>query len=213
MSNIEHTVPTFERAGMPVVYDLFVRAVYFPVGGERALRRSAIERLGIGPGVRVLELGCGTGSFTRLFVSAGADVTSMDGSSRMLARAERKAPGAAFEQVDLRAFDPPAGRTFDIVFFGFVLHELPKAARAVLLARAAKCLAPGGRIAIVDHAAPEGGGFAMGWRRLLSALEPPSVRDALEGFEAELRAVDLELAPRASLARGTAQMIVGRRAS
>src|SRR5688500_17433505 len=187
MSSAQHTVPTFEQAGMPMVYDLLVRTLYLPVGGESALRRAAIDRVGLTPGDRVLELGCGTGSFTRLLLERGAEVTSVDGSARMIARAEQRAAGASFEQLDLRTFRAPADRKFEIVFFAFVLHELPKAIRASLLVEATHALAPGGRIVVVDHAVPEGRGFARGWRRFLLALEPPSVRDVIvDGFEGEL---------------------------
>lgn len=196
---------------MPLAYDLLVRAIYLPVGGEQGLRRAAVERLELAPGVRVLELGCGTGSFTRLFLAGGAEVTSIDGSLRMIARARGKAEGATFEHVDLRTFQSPTHRRFDVVFFGFVLHELPKLARTSLLAQATSCLAPDGRIVVVDHAVPEGRGFARGWRRFLMALEPPSVRDVIaEGYETELRDVGLRVVDRASLARGTAKLLVAR---
>lgn len=209
MSNIQHTVPSFERAGMPFAYDLLVRAIYLPVGGEAALRRAAIARLELAPGARILELGCGTGSFTRLLLERGARVTSIDGSARMIARARRRATGASFEQQDLRAFRAPTGLHFDVVFLAFVLHELPKQTRSELLARATRVLAPGGRVVVIDHAVPDGRGFARGWRSLLLALEPPSVRDVITlGYEAELRDVGLHMVDRAELARGTAKLLV-----
>lgn len=209
MSPIEHTVPSFERAGAPLAYDLLVRALYLPVGGESALRRDAIERLGPLSGARVLELGCGTGSFTRLLVARGANVTSVDGSARMLARAQGKTTGASFQQLDLRSFQAPGGSEFDIVFLAFVLHELPKATRAALLGETAKALAPGGRAVVVDHAVPDGGGFARGWRSFLMALEPQSVRDVIvHGYDQELRDAGLHTIERVPLARGTAQLWV-----
>jgi ubiquinone/menaquinone biosynthesis C-methylase UbiE len=211
MSNVGHTVPTFERIGMPFAYDLLVRAIYAPVGGESALRRAAVERLEFRPGDRVLELGCGTGSFTRLLLEKGARVTSLDGSARMLERARKKASEANFQQVDLRTFEAPADASFDVVFFGFVLHELPRATREALLVQAKRCLAPNGRVVIVDHAVPQGPGLASGWRRFLIALEPPTVREVLAaGYEAELAAARFDVVVRESLARGAASLLVAR---
>lgn len=212
MSTVQHTVPTFERAGAPLAYDLLVRAVYLPVGGEPALRSAAIRRIGSLSGSRVLELGCGTGSFTRLLVDAGALVTSIDGSERMLARAQRRTAGVSFEQLDLRTFQAPAGKEFDLVFLAFVLHELPKATRLSLLSEATRALAPGGRVVVVDHAVPEAGGFARGWRRFLLKLEPPSVRDVIvDGYEHELDGAGLVVIDRAPLARGTAKLLVAQK--
>lgn len=212
MSTVQHTVPSFERAGAPFAYDLLVRAVYLPVGGEPALRRDAIGRLGPLIDARVLELGCGTGSFTRLLANAGARVTSVDGSGRMIARAQRKTAGVLFEQRDLRTFRAPAGNEFDVVFLAFVLHELPKETRVCLLGEATKALAPGGRVVVVDHAVPEAGGFARGWRRFLLALEPPSVRDVIvDGYEHELGDAGLRVIDRAPLARGTAQVLIAQK--
>jgi len=209
MSSHQHTVPTFERPGVPFAYDLLVRTIYAPVGGERRLRRAAIEHLAVAPGTRVLELGCGTGSFTRLFLDCGADVTAMDGSHRMLARAERKASSAAFAQIDLRAFQAPTGTRFDMVFFGFVLHELDRTVRAALWREAVRCLAPKGRVVVVDHAVPAGAGLARAWRRFLLTLEPPTVRETItEGYEAEIRDAGLEVTEQIPLARGTAQLLV-----
>lgn len=211
MSNAEHTVPTFERFGMPLAYDLLVRAIYAPVGGEDVLRRAAIDRAEIRRGARVLELGCGTGSFTRLLLDAGAQLTSLDGSSRMIERARKKAPRATFQQVDLRTFEAPTASSFDVVFFGFVLHELPRSTRAALFDQAKRCLAPGGRIVIVDHAVPKGSGFARSWRRFLIALEPPAMRDTLaEGYEGELRAAGLDVIAGEPLAHGAASLLVAR---
>lgn len=212
MSNIEHTVATFERPFVPFLYDLLVKSIYLPVGGEGRLRRSAVAQLAPRGGERVLELGCGTGSFTRLLLAAGASVTSVDGSTRMLERARRKAPGATFRRADLQVFRGCAEETYDTVFFGFVLHELSPETRQALLEAAARCLEPNGRIVIVDHAVPETGRLARAWRGFLQALEPPSVREVLRrGYEAELCAAGFPDIERSALGRGTACLLIARR--
>jgi demethylmenaquinone methyltransferase/2-methoxy-6-polyprenyl-1,4-benzoquinol methylase len=203
------TVTTFEKPLVPMMYDALVRVMYLPVGGEAELRQSAVERLALEPGARVLELGCGTGSFTRLLLAAGARVTALDGSSRMIERAERKAPGAKYECQDLRSLRLDGAERYDLVLFGFVLHEFEVEERRVLFEQARRVLAPNGRVAIVDHAVPEKGSFAQAYRRFLLSLEPPTVRSVIErGYDAELHAAGLCVSERAVLARGAAMFVV-----
>jgi ubiquinone/menaquinone biosynthesis C-methylase UbiE len=203
------TVTTFEKPLVPMMYDALVRVMYWPMGGEAGLREGAVARLGLEPGARVLELGCGTGSFTRLLLAAGARVTALDGSARMIERAERRAPSAKYERQDLRALRLDEAERYDLVLFGFVLHEFEAAERRALFEQARGVLAPEGRVAIVDHAVPEGGSFAQAYRRFLLSLEPPTVRSAIErGYDTELSAAGLRVTERASLARGAAMFVV-----
>jgi SAM-dependent methyltransferase len=143
MSNAEReqfsTISTFERPGVPLAYDALVRMMYAPVGGSRAMRETAIDALGITPGTRVLELGCGTGSMTELLVARGADVVAVDGSARMIARARTKAPAAQFEHSRLE--DYRTDRKFDQVLFAFVLHEQSASNRKEMLSAAARLAA------------------------------------------------------------------------
>lgn len=203
------TVATFEKPLIPMMYDALVRVMYLPVGGEAGLREGAVARLALEPGARVLELGCGTGSFTRLLLAAGARVTALDGSARMLERAECRAPGAKYERQDLRTLRLDEAARYDVVLFGFVLHEFEAEERRVLFEQARGVLAPEGRVAIVDHAVPERGSFAQAYRRFLLSLEPPTVRSVIErGYDAELAAAGLSVTERASLARGAAMFVV-----
>jgi ubiquinone/menaquinone biosynthesis C-methylase UbiE len=213
MSNAEReqfsTISTFERPGVPLAYDALVRMMYAPVGGSRAMRETAIDALGITPGTRVLELGCGTGSMTELLVARGADVVAVDGSARMIARARTKAPAAQFEHSRLE--DYRTDRKFDQVLFAFVLHEQSASNRKEMLSAAARFLAPGGCIAVVDHAVPERGVFARAWRSFLLRLEPPSVAEIVErGYREELEAAGMTAIERLPLAAGTAELTIGR---
>jgi SAM-dependent methyltransferase len=98
-----------------------------PAGQRRAARRAQIIGAGarLGPGVRALEIGCGTGLFTTYFAATGAEVLAVDISPDLLAIArERPIAGnrvrfqvAQFETLD--AEDP-----FDAVIGSSVLHHL-----------------------------------------------------------------------------------------
>ncbi|ALJ12781.1 class I SAM-dependent methyltransferase [Sphingopyxis macrogoltabida] len=127
---------------------------YFLLG-----RDEMIAGLAPPPGGAVLEIGCGTG---RNLVLAGrawpeAQLFGVDISAAMLdtARAAMAKAGldgrAVLAEGDARDFDPAAlfGReTFDRIFISYALSMIPDWATA--LAHAARYLAPGGRIEIVD---------------------------------------------------------------
>src|SRR5947209_2941817 len=51
-----------------------------PAGKQRASRRAAMIAHGarLGPGVRALEIGCGTGLFTECFALSGAEIVAVD---------------------------------------------------------------------------------------------------------------------------------------
>ncbi|WP_447762422.1 class I SAM-dependent methyltransferase [Sphingopyxis panaciterrae] len=133
-------------------YDLTRK--YFLVG-----RDEMIASLAPPPGGAVLEIGCGTG---RNLVLAGkawpeAQLFGIDISEAMLETARGAmvkagmAQRAVLAQGDARDFDPDAlfGRAgFDRIFISYAISMIPDWAAA--LAHAAKYLAPGGRLEIVD---------------------------------------------------------------
>jgi trans-aconitate methyltransferase len=102
---------------------------------------SVLELLGIKPGERILDLGCGTGHLTNEIKEHGAEAVGIDASADMIARASKEHPGVDFRVADGADFhfDKP----FDTVFSNAALHWIPKADEAI------KCvyesLKPGGR--------------------------------------------------------------------
>ncbi len=75
---------------------------------------AAIERLGIGDGHRVLEVGCGSGVFLRAAAGRGADVTGIDSSERLVALARARVPEGDVRVGDLQEL-PYDDDTFDVV--------------------------------------------------------------------------------------------------
>src|SRR6185436_548518 len=134
-------------------YDLLNTFLWLPGGSDR-LRRRFVASLGIEPGDRVLELGCGTGLVTRHLGATGADVVALDRAPAMLAAARRRAPHAAFIAGDVRA--AAVEGPFDRVVLAFILHELAPDVRADVLRRSADVLAPEGSIGILEWARPAG---------------------------------------------------------
>ena len=110
-----------------------------------------VERLGLRPGDRVLEIGCGHGVAATLVcerLDTGA-YTAVDRSPRMIAAAERRnaehvaAGRAEFLVMALEELDL-GERRFDVIFAARVglFHREPVRARGY----AERWLAPGGRI-------------------------------------------------------------------
>ena len=116
-----------------------------------AWTRLLAARLGDLRGKRVLELASGTGEFTRLLAGLGADVTGIDLSDQMLARARRKLDAAGL-QAALYLGDAEDTRerpaSFDAVVCRHLVWTLPDPARA--LADWHRVLRPGGRVLMID---------------------------------------------------------------
>lgn len=100
--------------------------------------------LHLAPGLRVLELGCGTGRLTRPMLAAGAEVTAVDNSSEMLRAVPTRATTVLCD-VETLALD----RTFDVVLLASGLINHPDApVRAAFVACARRHLDVGGRFVI-----------------------------------------------------------------
>jgi SAM-dependent methyltransferase len=103
---------------------------------------------GIRPGMEVLELGCGTGLFTREFARTGALITALDVSPDLLAltRKEVTAPNVVFVEGDACAM-AFTDEKFDCVVGSSVLHHLDIAGA---LRECHRVLKTGGTIAFTE---------------------------------------------------------------
>lgn len=106
---------------------------------------AALDRLGVGAGDRVLEVGCGSGVFLRAAVDRGAAVTGVDSSERLVELARGRAPEADIRVGDLQAL-PFDDDTFDVVagFNAFFFASDMVAA----LREAGRVARPGGSVVI-----------------------------------------------------------------
>src|SRR3989475_9539012 len=115
-------------------------------------RVDAIERMGIRPGDRVLEVGVGTGINAALYPS-DCSVTGVDFSSSMLEKARERVARKGVRNVRLLQMDAAnlkfADDTFDIVYAPYVISVVPD---PVAVAREMRRVCrPGGRIIILNH--------------------------------------------------------------
>ena len=112
--------------------------------------------------MRVLEIGCGTGTLTRMMAQQGAMVTGIDASPRMLAEAENKVKTAHLEEhVSLKYMDAtligdrfPAA-SFDLIVSTLVFSELSLEEQRFVLEACQKLMAPNGRLLIADEVIPD----------------------------------------------------------
>lgn len=123
---------------------------------ESEVERAIDDTLGLRPLGRLVDIGTGTGRMIELFGPRASESIGIDRSSEMLRLARVKLEAAGFQpslrQGDMYAL-PLADRTADSVIIHQVLHYAHSPATAI--AEAARVLAPGGTLLVVDFAAHE----------------------------------------------------------
>ena len=107
---------------------------------------------GVGPGDRVLDVGCGPGNGLRAATARGATAIGLDPSPTMLALAARRAPGALLLPASVEAIPLP-GDTVDVAWAVGSYHHWPDTAAG--LAELHRVLRPGGRVFVVERATTE----------------------------------------------------------
>jgi trans-aconitate 2-methyltransferase len=123
----------------PAQYDKFRREREQPFFDLLALVRPA-------PGMRVVDLGCGTGKPTRVLHERveARETVGIDRSPRMLEDARRNPPpGLRFEVGTIESFEPDGG--YDLIFSNAAFHWVEH--HEELLPRLARALRPGGQLA------------------------------------------------------------------
>ncbi len=108
-------------------------------------RRAILDALRLGPGDRLLEIGCGGGLLLRDAAATGAVVTGLDHSADMVQLARTRAPGATVVLGSADALPFPDG-TFSAVAMSVVFFFLDDPVGVLRGCR--RVLAPDGRVAI-----------------------------------------------------------------
>lgn len=159
-------------------YDLLTAA---NPGYHAALRRSArrLRLPGRGAGLRLLDLGCGTGASTAALLRAAplARITAADASAGMLARAAAKRwpPNVRFTRADATAL--PSGEVtgpYDAVLAAYLVRNV--ADPDGLLGALRSLLAPGGRLALHEYTLAPGPGARLTWNAVCRAIVRPAGR-------------------------------------
>ena len=157
--------------GLAFLWLVVIRVVAKLIGGEpcpyavawlvdnplrRRYMRPVLDRVGIQPGDRVLELGPGPGAFTieaSRRTEPGGALVAVDVQPKMIAAVDRKVREAGLTNVETHvasAYDLPLEEgSVDRAFMVTVLPEIPDRQRA--LAELRRVLKPGGVLSVTEE--------------------------------------------------------------
>lgn len=150
-------------------YDFITVALSF--GRDRAWKRRLIREAGVRQGEHVVDLACGTGDIAFLAARAGARVTGLDITPRMIELARAKgataatnaiAPMPRFAVADMMAL-PLADASVDVVTTGYGLRNVP--VLDTVIDEIVRVLRPHGRLVSLDFNRPESA--AIRWPYLI----------------------------------------------
>ncbi|GAB3954443.1 hypothetical protein GCM10028805_39900 [Spirosoma harenae] len=135
-----------DRADMPKAYN--------PVLERRTVENANRNLLKyLKPGLRVLDVGCGSGAITRSIAEKAGPtgwVLGIDPSESLMVQARQNVgdlPGITFEQGDVYTFDTP--QRFDLITCARTLQWLAQPEAALINMK--RLLKPGGNLAILDY--------------------------------------------------------------
>jgi SAM-dependent methyltransferase len=138
------------------------------------------EDLGLQPGKTVIDLGAGTGKFTRLLVETGATVTAVDPVAAMLNRLVRDLPGVTALPGDAQHIPLPDACA-DALICAQAFHWF---ANAESLAEIRRVLKPGGLLGLIWNVRDQ----SVDWVRKLTAIMDPHEGEAPRYDDGEWRA-------------------------
>jgi SAM-dependent methyltransferase len=140
-----------------VFFDSFeLRHGDYDVLGERAYRRLLrlfAELVAPQSGERCIDLGCGSGAFTRRLAKFQLELTGIDISPRCIEAAGRASKHERYLVGDIRDTPLEAGAADIIVYSGVLHHCDLRAARVEIMKEGYRILRPGGRLFAFDPSA------------------------------------------------------------
>ena len=160
---------------------------------EGTWRKRLVAQIAPQTGMRIVDIGCGTGTLTRALQQAapGTEVIGVDPDAQVLekARARAAAAGLAITYVE-GFFDDhfiAAHGPFAVLTSSLVLHQVPLAGKAAILRSAFRSLASGGRLHVADYGAQPGRLMRFAFRNTVQRI------DGVEDTEHNARGVLPEL--------------------
>ena len=176
---------------------------------EKLVKEHLLERLRDVAGLKILDVGCGTGTLALSIVQNNPDalVIGLDIDSRILKQASRKALGAGGAErvtwVEASALSIPlqdAG--LDAVSCSLFFHHLDHREKQAVLVEIFRVLRPRGRFVVADYGKPKNYWAALrfvlvraldGWSRTRDNRQgslPALIRET--GFESVVETLELE---------------------
>jgi ubiquinone/menaquinone biosynthesis C-methylase UbiE len=175
-------------------YDRTARPPDDPLANEGEAVRTALREFA--PSGRVLELACGTGNWTGEPLRVASEVTALDASAEMLARARHRHRDERIRFVEADVFEWVPDGSYDVVFFTFWLSHVPPTRFEEFWGTVSSALAPEGRVFFVDegrheHWLEEWDGDHVVTRRLSDGSVHRAVKVFYEPSELEARLREL----------------------
>jgi demethylmenaquinone methyltransferase/2-methoxy-6-polyprenyl-1,4-benzoquinol methylase len=127
-------------------YELVNRVM--TLGLDAGWRRRAVRELHLGPGSRVVDLGCGTGDLCRVLGRARLRAIGVDMAAGMLAEAHTSAPLVRADALQL----PLRNASVDGAVSGFALRNVVDI--VACFREAARVIRPGGRAVFLEVSEP-----------------------------------------------------------
>jgi ubiquinone/menaquinone biosynthesis C-methylase UbiE len=178
MNNSNKYIPALSFAWLTPLYDPLLKWVM----REETFKRKLIDQADILPGMKVLDLGCGTGTLTLMIKDAHPNVrvTGMDGDPQVLAIARDKSRGINIQWDEgLAASLPYPDSTFDRVVTSLVIHHLTQDDKLRAFKEMYRVLNLDGELHVLDFGAPHSS-LARFMTRYMRRLE--EVADNFDGM-------------------------------
>lgn len=119
--------------------------------------------------IKVLDVGCGTGTFLELFQNAGTELYGIDTSPSMLEIARDRLGEEAQLHLEDATQMPFEDQSFDLVLSMLVLHEMDQDTRLLTIAEMKRVLKNDGQLLLIDFH-PGQARFFKGWLTKLVIL-------------------------------------------
>jgi len=152
-SDEKRYIPALSFRWLTPLYDPLLKWIM----REETFKRKLVRQVNIQPKMKVLDLGCGTGTLTLMLKRAGpeAEVIGMDGDPQVLDIARDKSRGTSIQwDQGLASSLPYPDSVFDRVVTSLVIHHLVTDDKRRAFKEIYRVLKPNGELHILDFGTP-----------------------------------------------------------